>query len=158
MFDRLSRRAVLLAGVVLAAGLTACDPTGLDSAEHAGPFPHESPSDVADVSLEQALSDYRVRLPKGAEDITYGALKALDGYPFRVEFSIPCDGVAAFARANELVSAGKETPDEVRVLAMDSGYAPDTGPAYARVKGSKLPRIVGAVFERSGTCRVFLNG
>jgi hypothetical protein len=147
----------LLVVAVLAGGMAACDPGGLHSAEHAGPFPHESPSDVADVSLEQALSDYRVSLPQGARDITYGALKALDGYPFRVEFSIACDGVSAFTSANKLVSAGKETPEEVRVTAMEAGFALDDSLAYVRAKGSKLPKVAGAVFERSGTCRVFLS-
>ncbi|MFC8713793.1 hypothetical protein ACFUCQ_28320 [Streptomyces sp. NPDC057197] len=129
---------------------------GLHSAEHAGPFPHESPADTADVSLEQALSDYEVRLPKTAEDITYGALKALDGYPFRVEFSIPCDSVPAFVRDNRLAPRGTETPDAVRVDAADAGFALDSGPVYGRAAGSKLPEISGAVFERSGSCAVLL--
>ncbi|MEU3980627.1 hypothetical protein AB0F77_11025 [Streptomyces sp. NPDC026672] len=157
MFNRLPRTTTLLAGVVLVGGLAACDPDGLHSAEHAGPFPHESPSDAADVSLEQALSDYGVRLPRGTEDIAYGALKALDGYPFNVRFSMPCDSVPTFVQDNRLAPAGKETPDEVLTDVVDAGFTPDAGPAYLRAKGSKLPKVVGAVFERSGTCTVFLG-
>ncbi|MGW2554979.1 hypothetical protein [Streptomyces sp. NPDC001635] len=157
MFHRLTRMSVLFVGALLVGGLAACDPDGLHSAERAGPFPHESPSDAADVSLDQALSDYGVRLPKGAEDITYGALKALDGYPFNVQFSMPCDGVPAFVQDNRLASAGKKTPDEVLTDVVDAGFTPDSGPAYTRAKGTKLPKVVGAVFERSGTCRMFLG-
>ncbi|MEU6244610.1 hypothetical protein [Streptomyces sp. NPDC047024] len=157
MFHRLTRTPALFLGVLLLGGLTACDPEGLHSAEHAGPFPHESPSDAADVSLDQALSDYRVRLPEGVEDITYGARKALDGYPFNAQFSLPCDGVPAFVRDNRLVSAGKKTPDEVLTDVMDAGFTPGAGPAYTRAKGTKLPNVVAAVFERPGACRVFLG-
>ncbi|MPY30973.1 hypothetical protein FNH09_06480 [Streptomyces adustus] len=158
MFHRPTRMPGLIAGMLLAGSLAACDPGGLRSAEHAGPFPHESPSDAADVSLDQALSDYGVRLPEGAEDIAYGALKALDGYPFNVQFSVPCDAVAAFVRDNRLASAGRTTPDEVLTEVIDAGFTPDSGPAYVRAKGSKLPKVTGAVFERSSTCRVFLAG
>ncbi|WP_018547266.1 hypothetical protein [Streptomyces sp. LaPpAH-108] len=157
MFDRLPRATALLAGLVLAGSLVACDPEGLHSAERAGPFPHESPSDSADVSLEQALSDHRVRLPEGVEDIAYGALKALDGYPFNVQFSMPCDGVPAFVRDNRLAATGKKTPDDVLTDVMDAGFTPGAGPAYSREKGSELPEIAVAVFERSGACRVFLG-
>ncbi|MFD7879089.1 hypothetical protein ACFV5G_34190 [Streptomyces sp. NPDC059766] len=158
MFDRLPRTPVLFVGMALAVGLVACDPGGLHAGENRKPFPHQGKSDLADVSLEQALSDYHVRLPKAAEDIAYGALKAEDGYPFGVEFTMPCDGVPAFARDNQLASAGKETPSEVRVDAMEAGFTLDDSPAYVRAKGSKLPKVTGAVFERSGTCRVFLAG
>ncbi|MGW4493467.1 hypothetical protein [Streptomyces sp. NPDC004376] len=157
MLDRLPRTTALLAGLVLAGGAVACDPEGLHSAEHAGPFPHESPSDSADVSLEEALSDYGVRLPEGAEDITYGARKALDGYPFNAQFSMPCDGVPAFVRDNRLVAGGKKTPDDVLTDVMDAGFTPGAGPAYARAKDSKLPGIGVAVFEQPGSCRVFLG-
>ncbi|MET8632579.1 hypothetical protein ABZX69_06365 [Streptomyces sp. NPDC004074] len=157
MFRRLARMSALFAGVLLVGGLAACDPDGLHSAEHAGPFPHESPSDAADVSLDQALSDYGVRLPEGAEDIAYGALKALDGYPFNVQFSMPCAGVPAFVQDNRLASAGEKTPDQVLTDVVDAGFTPDAGPAYTRAKGTKLPEVVGAVFERSGTCRMFLG-
>ncbi|WP_327179876.1 hypothetical protein OG599_34360 [Streptomyces sp. NBC_01335] len=157
MFHRLARKSVSFVGVLLVGCLAACDPEGLHSAEHAGPFPHESPADTADVSLEQVLSDYGVRLPQGAEDITYGALKALDGYPFSVRFSIPCDGVPAFVRDNGLASVGKETPDEVASDAWDAGFNEDTGTAYVRVKGTKLPRVAGVVFEQAGTCRMFFG-
>ncbi|MEU6226264.1 hypothetical protein [Streptomyces sp. NPDC047042] len=157
MFHSLTRIPALLVGVLLIASLAACDVGGLHSAEQAGPFPYESPSDAADVSLEQALADHQVRLPAEARDITYGALKALDGYPFRVEFSLACDRVPAFTGDNQLVPAGKKTPDEVLTEAMDAGFAPDASPAYVRAKGTKLPKVAGAVFERSGTCTVFLG-
>ncbi|MFF3408599.1 hypothetical protein ACFYW8_20785 [Streptomyces sp. NPDC002742] len=59
---------------------------------------------------------------------------------------------------NRLASAGKKTPDEVLTDVMDAGLAADAGSAYVRAKGSNQPKITGAVFERSGTCRVFLGG
>ncbi|MFF7360142.1 hypothetical protein [Streptomyces sp. NPDC008125] len=157
MIHRLKRIPALFVGALLVGGLAACDPEGLHSAEHAGPFPYESPADTADVDLREALSDYGVRLPEGAEEITYGALKALDGYPFRVEFSMPCDGVPAFVRENQLVPAGKETPDGVRMEVMDQGLPVDADPAYVRAKGSELFTVYAAIFDRSGTCRVFLS-
>ncbi|WP_329296497.1 hypothetical protein [Streptomyces pseudovenezuelae] len=157
MFHRLPLMPVLFVGVLLAGGLAACDPDGLHSAERAGPFPYESPSDAADVSLDQALSDHGVRLPEGAEGISYGALKALDGYPFNLQFSMPCDGVPAFVQENRLTSAGKKTPDEVLTEIVDAGFTPDAGAAYLRAEGTKLPKVVGAVFERSGKCRMFLG-
>jgi hypothetical protein len=154
---RLLRISVLLAGVLLASGTVACDPGGLHAGEDTKPYPHQGPSDLADVSLEQALSHYRLRLPEAVKDISYGALRATDGYPFGVEFSMPCEGVPAFASANKLAHAGKETPSQVRVEAMEAGFALDDTPAYVRAKGSKLPKVAGAVFERSGTCRIFLG-
>ncbi|MGW0859551.1 hypothetical protein [Streptomyces sp. NPDC002690] len=158
MIHRLKRIPALSVGVaLLVGGLTACDPEGLHSAEHAGPFPYESPADTADVDLREALSDYGVRLPEEAEEITYGALKALDGYPFRVEFSMSCDGVPAFARENQLVSAGRKTPDAVETDVLEAGFPLDADPAYVRAKGSKLWAVYAAVVERSGTCEVFLG-
>ncbi|MCX5398379.1 hypothetical protein [Streptomyces sp. NBC_00102] len=157
MPHRPRRTAALFTGVLLVGGLTACDPEGLHSAEHAGPFPYESPADTADVDLREALSDYGVRLPEGAEKITYGALKALDGYPFRVEFSMPCDGVPAFVRDSRLVSVGTKTPDAVEMSVLEAGFPLDEDPAYARAKESELLTVYAAVIERSGTCKVFLS-
>ncbi|MFD8418148.1 hypothetical protein [Streptomyces sp. NPDC059466] len=157
MLDRRVLAPALLAGALLVGSLAGCDVEGLHSGEHGRKFPHAGASELADVSLEQALADYGVHLPAAAGNVTYGALKALDGYPFSVEFSVPCDGVPGFARDNHLTSAGKQTPDAVRVQAVDAGFSLDSSPAYRRAKGSGLPAISGAVFERSGTCRVFLG-
>ncbi|MEW2120560.1 hypothetical protein AB0945_36455 [Streptomyces sp. NPDC005474] len=49
-------------------------------------------------------------------------------------------------------------PDSEALLdVIDAGFTPDVGPAFLRAKGTKLPKVVGAVFERSAKCTMFLS-
>ena len=64
-------------------------------------FAHQYPDTDVNVSLEQALHDHRIKIPKNARDVQYSANDGPEDYPLYLTFEASCSEMGTFSKQNK---------------------------------------------------------
>jgi hypothetical protein len=150
---------------LLWAALAACAATTAALALHAlapTPFPDQLPNSHSDVSLQQALRDHGIILPRSTRNLRYSANRDTedDDYPLAADFTLACPDIPVLSAANNLDQVSHPyllLDSGVYDLAGNLGANPDAPTAtwYEHVDGTQATLSV-MIQPASGNCTACL--
>ncbi|MFI6349559.1 hypothetical protein [Streptomyces sp. NPDC050560] len=122
-------------------------------------FPHQYEDTDTNVSLETALKDHQVTLPRKARDVRYSANNQTEGYPLLMEFRIRCASATDFITTNSFKKATRHDMSGglVSAGASEAGWRPTSGDAWYVRHSSGHRYSLGALIspESGGDCHVW---
>lgn len=152
MSRRLRAAALLLTAISMTPLITSC------SDDHT--FAHQYPKADVNVSLQKALHDHRIALPRNSRHVQYSANSELEGYPLFLTFESPCSDMKTFSTQNKLTYLPMEkiwgTP--AAVAAQGRGWSHRKGDfGYHRKPGANAVEAYALVSPKGSVCHVWVD-
>ncbi|MEU5607954.1 hypothetical protein AB0H03_04220 [Streptomyces sparsogenes] len=124
-------------------------------------FAHQYPDVDVNVSLEQALRDHGVKLPKNAQDVKYSANDGPEGYPLYLTFKASCSAMRSFSEKNKFTRLPMEKVwgTGAAVAAQGRGWTHRAGDyGFSRNPGVVTSKRVSVLVSPKGSvCHVWLD-
>ncbi|MES4901261.1 MULTISPECIES: hypothetical protein [unclassified Streptomyces] len=124
-------------------------------------FAHQYQNADVNVSLEQALRDHRIKIPKDAQHVQYSANSDLEGYPLYLTFEASCSVMKSFSKQNKLTRLPMEKVwgTTVAAAAQGRGWTHRAGDyGFRRNPGVVTAKRVGVLVSPKGSvCHVWMD-